>query len=102
MLRVVRTSPLDDQIFSGDVGFGDEIDVALGCDLRDSETLDQQVAGVARDLSGEVKHVRSSPSPVAASFPRRFSKLPESAGPNSPTNDRRAFVDTRVGSSSQT
>src|SRR6185503_3590226 len=102
MLRVVRTSPLDDQIFSGDVGFGDEIDVALGCDLRDSETLDQQIAGVARDLSGEVKHVRSSPSQVVASFRRRVLILRAPAGPNMPTNDRRAFVETRVGSSSQT
>ena len=57
MLRMVGTNPLDDQIFSGDVGFSDEIDVAFVCDLRDSETLDQQVACVARDLSGEVKHV---------------------------------------------
>ena len=42
MLWIVRTNSLDDQVFSGDVGFGDEIDVAFDCDLRDAETLDQQ------------------------------------------------------------
>ena len=56
MLRVVRTNPLDDQVFGSDVGFGDEVDVALRTDLRTAEFLDQQVSGFTRDLSGEVKH----------------------------------------------
>ena len=52
VLRIVRTNTLDDQIFRGDVGFGDEIDVALARDLRGAELLDQQVACVTGDLSG--------------------------------------------------
>ena len=56
MLRVVRTNPLDDQVFGSNVGFGDEVDVALRTDLCTAEFLDQQVSGFTRDLSGEVKH----------------------------------------------
>ena len=57
MLRIVRTNPLDDQIFRGDVGFGNEIDVAFVGDLRDAETLHQQMAGLAGHVYSKVKHV---------------------------------------------
>ena len=60
MLRVVRTNPLDDQVFGSDVGFRDEVDVALRTDLRGAQFLDQQVSGFTRDLSSEVKHFKGS------------------------------------------
>ena len=56
MLRIMRTNPLDDQIFSGDVGFGDEIDVALGGNFCGSKTLDQQIARLTGHVNGKVKH----------------------------------------------
>ena len=56
MLRVVRTDSLDDEVFSRDVGFGNEIDVAFSANLRGSETLDQQVARLTSGIDGEIKH----------------------------------------------
>ncbi len=60
VLRIVRTYPLDDQIFRGDVGFGNEIDVALVGDLRGTKTLNQQIARLARDVSSEIKHFQDN------------------------------------------
>src|SRR6185369_6185793 len=57
VLWIIRTDSLDDQVFSSDIGFGDEVDVAFICDLRGPETLDQQVSCVTSNLSGEVKHL---------------------------------------------
>ena len=57
MLRVIRTDTLDDEVFSSDIGFSDEIDVALGTDLRDAQFLDQQVSRLACGFSGKIKHV---------------------------------------------
>ena len=56
VLWIVRTDSFDDEVFSGDVGFGDEIDVALGGNFRGSETLDQQIARLTGDVDGKIKH----------------------------------------------
>src|SRR6185369_10161912 len=51
VLWIIRTDALDDQVFSSDIGFRDEIDVAFICDLRGAQSLDQQVPCVTSNLS---------------------------------------------------
>src|SRR6186997_3056671 len=50
VLWIIRTDPLDDQVFSSNIGFRYEGDVAFICDLRGPETLDQQVPCITSNL----------------------------------------------------
>src|SRR5258707_1267302 len=100
MLGIVGADSLDDQVFSSDIGFGNEIDVTLDCDLRCPETLDQHAAGIPRDLSGEVKHADSSFLRCwlvdVASFLPRPAELPGPVCPSKPMNDRQEVLCTHA------
>jgi hypothetical protein len=56
MLRVIRPDPVNNEVLSSNIGFGDEVDLTLGGDLRGAEFLDQQVPRLARNVSGKVEH----------------------------------------------
>ena len=57
MLRIVGTNLFNDQLFRGQIGFGNEIDIALVGDLRRTQAVDKNAAGFASNLNSEVKQL---------------------------------------------
>ena len=55
MPRIVRTNPFDDQLFSGDVSLGNEVNVTFVRDSGRAEALDKKLSSFERDLFGGAK-----------------------------------------------
>ena len=69
MFRVITADALDDELFRREIGFGDEIDVALFLDIYlPPELFEQDLTGFARGLNSKIQHNGGRRSVVGGRF----------------------------------